>query len=287
MLAMLRVVLLFLVCVTVAQAASPVWKISQGDKQLYIAGTVHVLAQQDYPLPKPFELAYEAATTLVFETDMAAMQGLAFQQALLQAMSYHDGRNLKTVLEPATYQALASFASSRGVALAAMDPFKPAMAVMTLTLVELKRLGLGEAGVDAYYYAKALSDNKNTGHLESVNQQLSFIATMGQGREDEFVQYSLNDIETLPEMMRQLKQAWAQGDLATLNRIALLPLQQQFPAIYHSLIVQRNQAWMEPILSLLDSAPTELVLVGALHLVGEDGLLEQLAKKGYTVEALK
>ncbi|WP_156820906.1 TraB/GumN family protein [Dasania marina] len=285
---MLRVAIVFLMAyASLTQAAAPVWKISHGDKQLYLAGTVHVLAQQDYPLPAAFDRAYQAASHLVFETDMGAMQGQGFQAELLQAMSYRDGRSLSSVLAPATYQALRQYAGSRGLDIAHMDGFKPSMVIMSLTLAELKRLGLGEIGVDAFFYGKARSDNKSTGQLESVAQQLDFIATLGEGREDEFVQYSLSDMESLGAMMRQLKQAWVRGDVATLNRIALLPLQQDFPSIYHSLIVQRNQAWMQSLQALLHSAPTELVLVGALHLVGEDGLLEQLAKKGYTVEALE
>ncbi|WP_339671839.1 TraB/GumN family protein [Dasania marina] len=270
-----------------AQAGVPVWKVSSGDKHLYLAGTVHVLAAEDYPLPQAFERAYQAAASVVLETDMGAMQGPEFQTALLQAMSYNDGRSLQAVLTPATYQALVAFASSRGLPIAALNSYKPSLVMMTLTLVELRRLGLGESGVDAHYYEQARRDNKGLVYLESVAQQLQFIAAMGEGRENEFVQYSLNDMESLPDVMKQLKAAWLKGDLTTLNRIALQPLQEDFPAIYRSLILQRNQAWLPSLQALLATAPTELVLVGALHLVGEHGLLEQLIKKGYTVQALE
>ena len=82
--------------------------------------------------------------------------------------------------------------------------------------------------------------------------------------------------------------AWArgrEGDKAALVSLGIEPMQEEFPAIYHSLLVDRNQAWLPQVDAMLQTAETELVLDGALHLVGEDGLLAELARKGYTVQA--
>ena len=269
-----------------AQAESPVWKISSSNGYLYLAGTIHVLAAQDYPLPAAFEQAYQDAKTLVFETDISKLQSTAFQQAMLKQMMYSNGQSLKTVLSQQVYSELASFMQSKGLAIEMFVNFKPSMVMLAITEAELKRLGMGQAGVDAHYFAKASRDNKPRGELEDALQQLAFLADLGKDKEDAFVRYSMQDIQQLAPTMNRLKAAWANGDLAELERIALQPLKVEFASIYNSLLRDRNNNWLPQIISMLNNSETEMVLVGALHLVGPHGLLELLEQKGYTVQQM-
>ena len=80
--------------------------------------------------------------------------------------------------------------------------------------------------------------------------------------------------------------AWRSGDLEALEELAGTPLREQFPRVYQSLLVARNNAWMPQIESMAGSPEIELVLVGALHLAGEDGLLAQLARRGYLIRQM-
>ena len=150
-------------------------------------------------------------------------------------------------------------------------------------MAELQRLGLYGAGVDQYFGDQAKKDNRPLAALESVEQQIEFIASMGEGREDEFVAYSLEQMEDLPGMMSDLKQAWRRGDESALDKLALVQLRTDFPDTYRTLIVDRNLRWRDQVASMLESPETEMVLVGAAHLVGELGLPALLAADGYTV----
>jgi uncharacterized protein YbaP (TraB family) len=58
------------------------------------------------------------------------------------------------------------------------------------------------------------------------------------------------------------------------------------PDLYDSLLRQRNLKWIPQIERMLRDADKEFVLVGAAHLVGEDGLLQLLQAKGYGVRQL-
>lgn len=280
------VVFVLLLSVSSVFAASPVWKISKGDARLYIGGTIHVLSKTDYPLPAGFDTAYQQAAQLVFETDMQKMTVPETQQLVLQQVIYSDGRNLKQVLNQQTFQELAQYLATKKIPVAEVVGLKPGMLAVTLTMVELQRLGMGGTGVDLFYQAQALNDHKRLGQLEAVEEQIGFLATLGEGYENELISYTLRDIKDLPRTMQLIKAAWRQGDTRKLEELALAPLKQEFPPLYQTLIVKRNKAWMPRIEAMLKTAEVEFVLVGALHLVGDDGLLAQLAARGYQVQKL-
>ena len=81
-------------------------------------------------------------------------------------------------------------------------------------------------------------------------------------------------------------QAWRSGDLEWLEQNIAMPMRNDFPTAYQTLLVKRNNAWMGKIEAMAASDQTEFVVVGALHLAGADGLLEQLAARGYRVTQL-
>ena len=264
-------------------AEGMVWKVSDGNSQLYIGGTIHVLSATDYPLPEVYARAYRDSHSVVLETDLAKLQDPAALGPLMGRLMYTDGRNLKQVLSAETYAELEAFGSQRGIPIGLVTGMKPGLVMTTLTLAELQRLGLYGAGVDQYFSDKARQDNRPLIALESAEQQIEFIANMGEGREDEFVAYSLEQMEDLPGMMSSLKQAWREGDVSGLDSLVLAQLRTEFPDTYQALIVERNLNWRDQIVRMLESGETEMVLVGAAHLVGELGLPSLLAAKGYTV----
>lgn len=280
------VLFMLLFAVSSADAGAPVWKVSKDGNQLYIGGTIHVLGKTDYPLPAAFDAAYRQAERVVFETDLQKIKSPEVQQKLAQTMFYTDGRSLQQALDKQTFAELERYLASRGIPAATVLSFKPGMLALTLTIIELRRLGLGGAGVDEFYNTKALADHKKLGQLESVEQQLSFIAAMGEGNENDVINHTLRDLKELPRIMQSLKDAWRSGDINRLQEVGLKSFKQDSQALYDKLIVQRNNAWIPQLEALLKTGEVELVLVGALHLAGDEGVLAQLARRGYTVQML-
>jgi uncharacterized protein len=278
-------VVLLLVGVNTARADAPVWKVVKGENQLFIGGTLHVLSKSDYPLPAAFENAYRQSAMVVFEADMQKLQSPEFQQLLQSKIVYTDGRSLKTVLKKTTYDALERHMSSRGLPIANFEQLKPGMVAITLTLFELQRLGLVGTGVDEFFNLKARTDGKTIGQLESAEKQLAFLSTLGDGREDALVAQTLSEIHELPQLMHSLKAAWRQGDRGKMKELAITPIKKDFPKVYQQLIVQRNMDWIPEIENLLATKEVEFILVGAAHLVGEEGILAQLAARGYTIQS--
>ncbi|MDO6568677.1 TraB/GumN family protein [Alteromonas sp. 1_MG-2023] len=276
----------FVGLITPAFSAS-VFKVSNGENNLYIGGTLHLLSKSDYPLPDAYDKAYQQSETLVFETDLAALESQEFAQAMMNKLTYKDGKTLANDLSEATLNNLSTHMEARGLTLSRFMTFKPAFLSITLSMIELQMMGLTSEGVDKYYFNRGTSDDKSIVWLESPEEQLSFIEQMGKGNEDAFIQYTLDDVETLPELLPVLKNSWKEGDLESMYAESMADFQTEYPDIFDTLLSARNKNWMHFLVDALQTAPTEFVLVGALHLPGDSGVLAMLEKQGFKVEKVK
>jgi uncharacterized protein YbaP (TraB family) len=247
---------------------------------------VHLLRAADYPLPDEYGEAYAASASLVFETDLSSMSDLSVQAKLLQQLRYDDGESLKTVLNEEAYSVLEAYTGSIGLPLAMLEQFKPGMIVSTLQIMEFQRIGFTPQGVDAYFNTLAMSDGKPLGQLETIDAQIGFLASMGEGNESEFILLSLKDLEDTVEVMDDMIAAWRIGDNDALSELFVTDMLEQAPEIYDSLLKQRNLNWLPQLEDMLESPEIEFVLVGAAHLVGPDGLLAMLQAKGYQISQL-
>lgn len=280
------VVLSLLSVSTQTLAQTSVWKVSKDGSDVYIGGTVHLLRQQDFPLPRAYADAYDVSDRLYFETDIGAMSDVGLQQRMLQQLTYQDGRNLSTVLDAESFAALTEYLSATGLPVAMVQSFKPGLLVSTLSVLEFQKLGFTPQGVDAYFYNRALGEGKPRGQLESIDEQIAMLAAMGEGYESEFVLYSIQDFKELPSAMERMLTAWREGDVDGLYAEFVAPMLEQAPDLYDSLLVRRNNNWVPQIESMFTEDGTEFVLVGAAHLAGEHGVVQQLEARGYTVVQL-
>ncbi|MCU7938500.1 MAG: TraB/GumN family protein [gamma proteobacterium symbiont of Bathyaustriella thionipta] len=263
-------------------AQSSLWQVSKNGHTLYLGGTIHVLEKADYPLPKEFEDAFLKADTVVFETDIAQAKQPEFAQKMMQQMRYPEGKTLKDVLNKTTYQRLSRYFSDK-MPMAQVDVFKPGMVVMILSAIELQRLGMVVAGVDEHFWFRAEKAAKNTDILETLDEQLAFLVAMGQGNENELIMNSLDELNEMGAIIDALKKAWRTGDQAVMNSIILQDMMAVYPDLYQKLLVTRNDNWLPKIEKMLQDKRIEFVLVGSLHLMGNDGLLQLLRNKGYQI----
>ena len=167
-----------------------------------------------------------------------------------------------------------------------MEKFKPGLVVSTLQLLEFQKLGFTPQGVDVYFNNRALGDAKSVGELESVQDQINFIANMGEGNESEFILMSLNDLEEIASSIENLITAWREGDVQALAELFVDDMRLESEDLYNSLLLERNNNWLPIIERMFSEGGNEFVLVGAAHLVGEDGLLSLLEARGYQIEQL-
>lgn len=277
---------IFALITTVANAGSSVWKVSSADKTLYLGGTVHMLRKSDYPLPSQYERAYGEADKLVFETDLTQLQDPVVLQRMQRAVRYTDKGGLQQRISPALYKKIVKVWQQYGLPSELLNGLRPSGVIITLTMLNLKQIGVNAQGIDDFFHAQAIRDGKSVAGLETVDQQISFLGSMGEGDEERFMAMSLDELEQSGEFVDELLSAWRRGSLVDLDRLMVADMRRDFPKQYRMLLADRNQAWLPQIETMLKDNPVELVLVGSGHLAGEDGLLRQLKKRGYQIELL-
>ena len=277
--------LLFLQTFLFAQTS--VWKVQKDEETIYLGGTIHLLRQQDYPLPKEFDIAYTKSDIIYFETDLEALDQPSVQEAILSRMKLTNGKKFSELISKETYEDLRVHALKYGIDVKSFEPFKPAMVMLTLTIMELKNIGVDAQGVDKFYLNKALADNKMLGKLESVDTQIKYLVSIGMGNEDNLISQTLTDLKKLQKYYNRMLSSWRLGSTGSLNKLFVKDMKKRFPKVYKSLLVERNNNWMPIIEEMFENDKTEFVLVGVAHLVGSDGLLKQLKSKGYKIKKLK
>ncbi len=282
-----RIVLILFICCTFcsqALAASPIWQITSGRYKIYIGGTIHVLAEADFPLPRVFDRAYKKADILVFETDIGKTAAPEFSSQVMELMTYPGQTTLKSKLSAGTYADLTAFSTERGLEVHALNKFKPGMIMAVLTLAEGARAGAVAAGVDERFYIQGQKDNKPMQFLEAPMAQISFLSQIGIGKEDEMIAYILKDIGSLKDLLPVMKKAWRTGNNKLMFDATLAPLKAEYPDLYATMMVDRNLAWLPAIEKMLKTPETEFILVGAAHLAGDQGLIRLLKQKGFRVK---
>lgn len=279
-------VCLFLLSFSQAKADTSVWSVRSGDNVIYLGGTVHLLRPADYPLPGEFEEAYQASSELYFETDITSMSDLSVQAQMLQQLTYGDDKSLSSILSDEAYAALSIYTATAGLPIAMLNKFKPGLLISTLQILVFQSMGFTPQGVDAFFHTRAVGDGKAEGQLETVQEQIGFIAAMGEGNESEFILLSLKDLAETGDVMEGMIGAWRSGDAEGLSELFVEDMKVEAPALYDTLLLQRNLKWVPQIDSMLQDADTEFVLVGAAHIVGENGLLDLLSQKGYEINQL-
>lgn len=280
----LSVLAVSLAAATSLLAQSSVWKVTKDGHSLYLGGTCHMLRPADLPIPAEFDTAFAAASTIVFETDMARLQSPEAQQLLLTKAAFTDGTTLEKALTPEAWKAVQDYCGKVGLPADKIQSLKPWMIMVTIVAVEIQRLGFTPNGVDRQFHQKAQAAGKKLEGLETLEEQVSFITTMGAGQESDLIIATLRDLARIPGMLDDLLAAWRAGDLVKLDAVMSAEMRKTYPKIFEELFTKRNRAWLPKIEALLASEPTEFVLVGVGHLAGDDGIIHTLKQHGCTVE---
>jgi hypothetical protein len=239
-----------------------------------------------YPLNPALEAAFKDSDLLVEEVDLAEMLDPMAQMNILTRGMLPSNQSLDKVLSPATLALVQKATGNLGTAGGPLMRFKPWMLAITLQGMELMKAGFDPAlGLDQHFYDQAKADGTAVQGLETVEFQISRFDTMTMEQQDRMLAETLKELATETATVNKLGDAWKVGDVPAIERIALADLKSD-PLMYQRLLVERNKNWMPKIEALFARKGRALVVVGAAHLVGPDGLIAMLKAKGYTVEQL-
>ncbi len=270
------------------------WKVSDHDSSLYLLGSFHLLKPDDYPLSRDVDAALADAEKVVFELPPEELGSPTLGMQMRQAAMRTDGTMLDSELPDDTRRALAAWLDANAAELQqmqlppqAMQMFEPWFVGLMVTVTEMRKAGLDPAlGLDAHLAKKAGEAGKATAGLETGAEQVAFLDGMDRAEQLQFLQKSLEGAAEGRAEIDRLHAAWRGGDADALWDGMAAEMRREFPDLYRRINVERNYAWVPKLeAKLRDPAGDDvLVVVGALHLLGEDGVVEKLRAKGYEVE---
>jgi uncharacterized protein YbaP (TraB family) len=266
------------------------WKVTGPKGTIYLLGTIHAGTADLYPLAPVIEDSFNHCDSLVEEIDITDQKDQnRAQDYVLRAGAYQNGDDVIDHLSSGTWTALAAYATTNKFG-SNYTNLKPWVLGLLIDQLQAKSFGLdGEKGLDKHFANESVKLHKPIIALETADFQVKLLSSFPDKLQDQLLFASLVEAEKGAKMLNQILGAWKSGDAIAMDAMLTASVH-DYPFVkpaVEKVLYERNDAMARKIAELLDGPKTYFVAVGAAHLVGDRGILEQLRRsKIYTVEQL-
>lgn len=265
-----------------AHADPALWSVTGASNTVYLFGSVHLLPEGGFAIDGALADAYRDAEQVCFEVDSSRLDEATTTSITLARAIDPEGRNLFELLGSSADRAR-STAAAAGIDIAPFAPFEPWFAGLTISVMALQQHGYDvEHGVEQVIEAAASRDDKARCGLETLDFQLGMLDGMPADLQEELLLQSLEEASRVDEVIQPMLAAWRAGDERALVR-SLEDDFEGYPQLEEQLIYARNERWAGLVGDMLEEDGDILLVVGALHLVGDRGLPALLRKRGFEV----
>jgi uncharacterized protein YbaP (TraB family) len=272
-----------------AFAAPAMWRVSSPSSQIYLFGTLHALDPADHWRTPAYDAAYEQAKVVWFEADLGRADPVSMS-LILNRYGVDPAKGLSQKLAPADLATLKTQAD-----LSRIDHLRPWAAAMMLSMQPVLAKGAEvAAGADAQVTRQARAGGKEIKTFETLEDQARMFASLPEPAEVAYLSDVIHERAQPPRRISStpsgggLESEWLAGDLVKLGPALVGDLDRDNPALYDALLKKRNLAWADTLSKELAGATgPELVNVGALHMIGADGLPALLKARGFKVERIQ
>jgi uncharacterized protein YbaP (TraB family) len=267
-------------------AADPAaWRVTgTNGAEITLLGSMHVLRPSDHPLPASVDSLIDRSEQIVMELDLDDVDAAAQQRVILATAMLPQGTVLENVVDARVYRLLVETTMELGIDLRLLERFEPWFLAVTLLDQGLRKWGFqAERGVEQYVLARAARTNKEIVGLETLEFQIGIFDALPPQSQQAMLEQTLAEIDEAENALRTMVEAWRNGELESLSA-ELLGDFDEFPGLYETLVTTRNRSWVSSLERLLMDGRRHLVVVGALHLVGDDSVIELLQARGHDVE---
>lgn len=267
-----------------ALAEPAMWVIRDGDSTIYLVGTVHLLRHETEWNSAKIKKALADSTELWLE--MVDGDDPTKIQSLLVRYGVDRNKRLSDKLNFAEKARLSKLAADYGVPLENMENLKPWAVAMMFAVLPLEKGGFDPgAGVDQVLKNAAVEKGEPVKAFETAETQVRFFANMTEADQLAFLDDTLDDTERGLDLLNKVAEAWLKGDSKTISDMMNDEMKNKAPTLYQTLLVRRNARWSEKIEEILKGSGTQMIAVGAAHLVGSDSVQAQLAERGIKAES--
>jgi uncharacterized protein YbaP (TraB family) len=256
-----------------------IWVVKDPDTTIYLFGTFHALDGKSDWFNEEVKTAFDQSSEVVLELppveDKAALAPVIMKHAIDTS-----GKPLSDKLSPAAREKFAKVLGEMGAPPTAFDKFKPFFAALTVIMAGAQKIGMtGEQGAEAILTKAAKDAKKPISGLETADYQMSLFAGLSEQDQIKMLEETLSEIDKLGEMFREMNKHWTAGDAEGMAKL-MNDMNDQSPAMYKTLLTDRNANWAEWIDKRLDKPGVVFMGVGAGHLGGKDSVQDLLAERG-------
>jgi len=255
----------------------PLWKVTGENSTAYLFGSIHFAREDMYPLDPAVTTAFDESDTLVVEIDIAKIDPTEMQQLMMSEGTYGAGESLSAQLSEDELSRLKSFIAERSFPFPLFDRFRPWLAAMMVTILEVQRLGFKtDLGIDMHFLKRAHEIEKPIYALESVDFQIRLLSGFSDEMHRLFLTQTIEQMAEIPKMVDELVAVWKSGDADALDRLLVQPQKndERMVPLFEKLLRDRNFTMTDKIRELMTSGGTWFVVVGAGHIIGKDGLVD-------------
>jgi uncharacterized protein YbaP (TraB family) len=245
------------------------------------------MKKEYYPLDEKIEKAFDQSNILVVEVNINDPTKIDIQK-LIESATDRGNETFENHLSPKIYKRVKEELAGLGIAPETVMKHKAWFLALTLASLELKKLGFDpNNGADQYFLSKAKGKKKIL-ELEKLNDQIDLFATLSEKDQELLLLYILKDIKVLERELHRLTHAWFTGDEKAIESIIKRSSQEdhRLVPIYEKMIYERNRNMASKVENFLKEKETYFVIVGAGHLVGNQGIVEILKLKQFHLEQL-
>ena len=262
------------------------WRAAGQSNSVYLLGSIHLLRPEDYPLPAAIDAAYAEAEVLVMELDMDDLDSVQAQQLFAQKGVLQGGKTLRDLMGEPAYQQARVAAEAIDIPIEMLAQSEPWLAAVTVEMMMFYRIGFNPMlGVEMQLVSKAARDGKPIEGLETAAEQTALLDGLSLDTQREMLLQTLEESAGIEESIDEIIRAWRYGDIEALESGLLKDLEKN-KELSEALVNRRNRRWVAQISELLDDSDDYLVVVGALHLIGDQGVPELLARAGVKIVQL-
>lgn len=264
------------------------WQVSDADNSIYLLGSFHMLKPGDYPLDASVGKAFDDAEKIFFEIPPEEMNNPAIARKMFRSGMYVDGGTLQQNLKSEVWEQLKKYCETNKIPVSRFQQFRPWLTGLIISAAEMEKSGLrGDLGLDQYFVNQARKKHKKTGAFETSAGQFALFDQLSSEEQEQFLDETLKEAEN-PQYINDLYKYWRNGDAEGMWQMTAEEMVKKTPQFYRGFVADRNRAWLPLISGFLkqNNRDDALIVVGSLHLLGEEGLITLLKRQGYRVDRL-
>jgi hypothetical protein len=264
-------------------ATPPMWTLTDKGANIVFVGSIHMLPPALKWRTPAIDAALKNADVVVFEAPLDG--GVGESSKVMDRLGrFKGGETLSKILTKEQWATVEDAAWKVSFPAKNLEPFEPWMASVTLEVMNYVNKGFSPwVGVDMVLEDEAEKSGKTLAYLETVEEQLSYLANVPRRIGVKMLMETAKGIQTKPDLVIDLVEAWAKGDPEALWKVASDSMA-EIPEIEAALLTKRNKNWIPKLEAMAKSGKRHLVVAGAAHMAGPDSIITMLRKRGWKIE---